>query len=202
MIRRLALPVAIPVAIFVAVLLTATSPRLAAAQDARSFISRLGTEAIEVMGPGVSAQQRLARFRALFHADFDVPEIGRFVLGRYWRTASPEEQQEFLGLFQEYIVRAYSSRLGEYAGEPFRVVGSRRDGDETIVTSQVSEQNGQAIAIDWYLAETPSGYKITDVYVGGVSMAVTERDEFASVIQRSGGVAGLLAQLREKLGAG
>ncbi|HTT81560.1 MAG TPA: ABC transporter substrate-binding protein, partial [Stellaceae bacterium] len=146
--------------------------------------------------------QRLARFRVLFREDFDVPEIARFVLGRYWRVATPDERQEFMRLFQEYIVRAYSARLGAYAGEPFRVVDARPDGDETVVTSQIVEQSGQAIAIDWYVTETPMGYRITDVYVGGVSMAVTERDEFASVIQRSGGVAGLIAQLRQKLAAG
>src|SRR5580765_340956 len=78
-------------------------PRDAAAQDARAFISRLGTEAIQVLGPSVSPAQRLARFRELFRNDFDVPGIGRFVLGRYWRTATPQEQQEFLALFQEYI---------------------------------------------------------------------------------------------------
>jgi phospholipid transport system substrate-binding protein len=189
-------------AVFATLILAAAlvaAPRPAGAQDAQAFISTLGTEAIQVLGPGVPEEQRLARFRELFHDDFDLPEIGRFVLGRYWREATPEEQQEFLGLFEEYIVRAYSARLGQYAGEPFKVLGARPDGEDTVVSSQIVQQNGQPIDIDWYLAQTPEGYKITDVYVGGVSMAVTERDEFASVIQRQGGVAGLLAQLRQKL---
>jgi len=194
-------PPALATALFIATLLVATPPRGAAAQDAQSFIRTLGTEAIQVLGPGVPEQQRLARFRELFSEDFNLPEIGRFVLGRYWRTATPEEQQEFLRLFQEYIVRAYSARLGQYAGQPFRVMGERPDGDQTIVTSQVVGQSGEPIALDWHLTQTASGYKITDVYVGGVSMAVTERDEFAAVIQRNGGVSGLLAQLRQKLAA-
>jgi phospholipid transport system substrate-binding protein len=186
----------------VAALLIATSPRLAAAQDAQAFVSTLGTEAIRVLGPSVSPERRLERFRELFSKDFDVPEIGRFVLGRYWREATPQEQQEFLKLFQEYIVRAYSARLGQYGGEPFRVTSERADGRETIVSSQIVEQNGQSIAIDWYLLKTPSGYKITDVYVGGVSMAVTERDEFAAVIQRNGGQVGSLIELlRRKVAA-
>src|ERR1700693_265052 len=98
-------------------------PREATAQDARGFVSTLGTEAIQVLGPSVSPAQRVARFRQLFQDDFDVPGIGQFVLGRYWRTATPAEQQEFLRLFQEYIVQAYAGRLGEYGGEPFRVIG-------------------------------------------------------------------------------
>jgi phospholipid transport system substrate-binding protein len=176
-------------------------PREATAQDARGFVSTLGTEAIQVLGPSVSPAQRLARFRELFRNDFDVPGIGRFVLGRYWATATPQEQQDFLGLFQEYIVRAYSTRLAEYGGEPFRVTGSRPNGGETVVSSEIIRTNGSRIAVDWYLIDRGGSHKITDVYVGGVSMKVTQRDEFSSIIQRNGGQVGaLIAQLRQKLG--
>ena len=182
--------------------LVMAQPRQAAAQDARGFVNTLGTRAIEVLGPAVPAAQRLARFRELFHDDFDVPGIGRFVLGRYWNTASAQEQKEFLGLFQEYIVRAYSVRLGEYGGEPFRVTGARPNGEETIVSSEIIRSNGSRVGVDWYLIHPAGGFKITDVYVGGVSMKVTQRDEFGSVIQRNGGrVEALLAQLRQKLAA-
>jgi phospholipid transport system substrate-binding protein len=179
--------------------LALAAPREANAQDARSFIATLGQEAIQVLGPGVPVAQRQARFRELFRNDFDLAGIGQFVLGRYWRVATPQEQQEFLGLFQEYLVRAYSARLGEYGGEPFRVTGVRPNGEETIVASEIIRRNGSPIAVDWYLIGH-GPLKITDVYVGGVSMKVTQRDEFASVIQRNGGrVEALIAQLRQKL---
>jgi phospholipid transport system substrate-binding protein len=177
------------------------TPRAATAQDARGFIATLGEQAIQVLGPGVPEVQRQARFRVLFHDDFDLPGIGQFVLGRYWRVATPQEQQEFLSLFQEYLVRAYSARLGQYGGEPFRVTGTRPNGEETVVASEIVRHNGAPIAVDWYLIGH-GAFKITDVYVAGVSMKVTQRDEFASVIQRNGGrVAALLAQLRQKLAA-
>lgn len=177
-------------------------PGAASAQNASTMIGTLGQQAIQVLGPSVPAAQRLARFRELFRDDFDVPGIGQFVLGRYWRTATPQQQQEFLGLFQEFIVRAYSERLGEYGGEPFRVTGERPNGDETIVTSQIIRQNGQPIGVDWYLVHRGGGLKISDVYVSGVSMKVTHRDEFSAIIQRNGGrVDALIAQLRQKLAA-
>jgi phospholipid transport system substrate-binding protein len=175
------------------------APLHAAAQDARAFVSALGRQAIEVLGPNVPESQRVARFRQLFRTDFDVPGIGRFVLGRYWRIATPEQRQEFLGLFQEYVVRAYAVRLGEYGGEPFRVTGARPAGGETIVSSQIDRSGGAPIIVDWYLINEGGQYKISDVYIGGVSMKVTQRDEFASVIQRNGGVPGLIAELRQKL---
>jgi len=181
------------------VMVLVLAPREASAQDARGFIATLGEQAIQVLGPGVPEVQRQARFRILFHDDFDLPGIGQFVLGRYWRVATPQEQQDFLSLFQEYLVRAYSARLGQYGGEPFHVTGTRPNGEETIVTSEIVRRNGSPIAVDWHLTGRGS-FKITDVYVAGVSMKVTERDEFASVIQRNGGqVAALIAQLRQKL---
>lgn len=176
----------------------AAVPRDAAAQDAAAFVRTLGTEAIQVLGPNVSPAQRLARFRQLFHEDFDVAGIGRFVLGRYWNTATPQQQQEFLQLFQEYVVQAYATRLAQYAGEPFRVTAARPAGEEVIVGSEVVRSGGSPVQIDWYLINR-GGFKITDVYVGGVSMKVTQRDEFSAIIQHDGGkIDGLIARLRQK----
>jgi len=178
------------------------SPRANAAPDPVAFVTALGTQAIQVLGPQVSEERRLAQFRELFRDDFDVPRIGAFVLGRYWRIATPQERQEFLRLFQEYIVQAYSARLGQYAGQPFRVLGSRPAGDEIIFRSQVVRNDGSAVTVDWYLVNDGGRLKITDVYVGGVSMKVTERDEFGAIIQRNGGrIEPLLAALRQKVGA-
>ena len=190
-------------AVFLMLAILTAGPRAWAAGDPQAFVNTLGTRAIEVLGPAVPEQQRLARFRELFHNDFDIPGIGQFVLGRYWRTATPQEQQEFLSLFQEYIVQAYSTRLGQYGGAPFRVTGSRQTGNETVVTSEILRPGGGApVQVDWFLIEPGGHYLITDVYVGGVSMKVTQRDEFASVIQRNGGQVGaLLTQLRQKVAA-
>src|SRR5258708_26480948 len=83
-------------------------PRGAAAQDPNAFITNLGTQAIQVMGPSMPAPQRLARFRELLRDYFDVNGIGQFVLGRYWPTAAPQEDQEFLKPFPEYAAPARS----------------------------------------------------------------------------------------------
>jgi phospholipid transport system substrate-binding protein len=183
----------------VVVIATLTAVPTAAAADPVGFITEFGNRAIEVLGPSTSAEQRLSRFREWFRDDFDVAGIGRFVLGRYWRVANPQEQQEFLGLLQEYVAQAYSARLAEFGGLPFRVTGTRPNGEESIVTSEVIGHSGRPTAIDWHLVDRGGRLKITDVNVEGISMKVTERDEFAAVIQRGGGrLDGLLEQLRQK----
>ena len=186
-----------------ALLLTASTlgvPSRAAAQtDAVGFINQLGVQAIQVLGPSVSPAARVQRFRQLFAADFDLPEIGRFVLGRYWRIATSEQQQQFLGLLQEYLAQAYAARLAEYAGEKFQALNAVSQDNETVVLSEITRNDGGKIHVQWHLTNN-GGWKITDAYVAGVSMAVTERDEFASVIQQGGGqIQYLLDRLRQKV---
>jgi phospholipid transport system substrate-binding protein len=198
--RSLRSPLAIG-ALFLGVVFCAAAPRDAAAQDqgAAGFIQTLGTQGLQALtGP---EPQRVARFRQLFDTSFDIPEISRFVLGQYARSMPPQEQQEFMGLFRDYIAHAYSTRLAPYAGAPFRATGERPFGGETVVTSQVTKPGGQPTGIDWHVINNGGRYLITDVVVDGVSMKVTQRSEFAAIIQRNGGrPEALLAALRQQLG--
>jgi phospholipid transport system substrate-binding protein len=176
----------------------------AAAADPAAVVSNLGSRALAVLGKNAPQSQRVARFRELLREDFDVPAISRFVLGRYWNVATEEQRAEFVKLFEEYIALAYSTRLAEYTGETFKVTGSRPDADGAIVSSQIVRPAGAApVKVDWRLTGRNGAYKISDVSVDGISMAVTQRSEFASVIQHNGGqVQGLITMLREKTGGG
>ncbi|MGC2203712.1 MAG: ABC transporter substrate-binding protein [Stellaceae bacterium] len=171
-----------------------------AAADPAALISQLGSRALEVLGKGSTQSQRVARFRELLREDFDVPGIARFVLGRYWNIATEEQRAEYVKLFEDYVALAYSTRLAEYTGEKFKVTGSRPDGDGAIVSSQIVRPGGAApVKVDWRVTGRNGVYKISDVSVDGISMAVTQRSEFASVIQHNGGqVQGLIAMLRQK----
>ena len=171
-----------------------------AAADPAAMISTLGSRALEVLGKGATQAQRTERFRELLREDFDVPGIARFVLGRYWNTATEEQRAEYVKLFEDYIAMAYATRLAEYTGEKFKVTGSRPDADGAIVSSQIVRPGGAApVKVDWRLTGRSGVYKISDVAVDGISMAVTQRSEFASVIQHNGGqVQGLITMLRQK----
>ena len=156
--------------------------------------------AVEVLSKKAPVAERLARFRQLFQADFDGPGIARFVLGRYWRSASEQEQQEFLKLFEDYVIFVYGTRLSNFNGETFKVRGSRADESGTVVSTDIISPGGEApIKVDWRLVTDKGAFKINDVIIEGISMLVTQRSEFASVIQRHGGqVGGLLELMRER----
>jgi phospholipid transport system substrate-binding protein len=174
-----------------------------AADDPAGFIVDLGTRAIAVLTSQRPDAERESQFRVLFREGFDVPAISRFVLGRYWATASEAQRQEFVRLFESFVVHAYSVRFSAFPGQTLTVRGSRVDGDHgAVVQSQIAgPSGGRPILVDWRVSRTDERYNITDIMVEGVSMALTERQEFASVIQRSGGdLESLLKLLREKTG--
>src|SRR6266404_7901838 len=174
-----------------------------AGDDAAGFIADLGKRAIDVLTSPSSETDRERQFRALFDEGFDVPAISRFVLGPYWRTASEAQRQDFVALFEAYVVHAYAVRFNEYAGQQLQVIAARAEGDDSsLVQSRIAQPSGAPpLKVDWRVGKTAKGYKINDVVVEGVSMAVTQRQEFASVIQRNGGqIDALLKLLREKAG--
>lgn len=182
------------------------APHFAFAQSvdpgASAFIQKLGDEAIATFAnKALSRQQAVDRFRTLLNAGFDVPYIGRWVLGRFWNQATPQQQAEYQALFEKLIVDTYANRFIDYSGETFKIAGTRPEGDaDTTVTTQIIRPSGPPVAVDWRVRKAGAGHKIIDVAVEGVSMGVTQRQEFASVIQTNGGqVDGLLKALRQKL---
>jgi phospholipid transport system substrate-binding protein len=158
---------------------------------------------MEVIRSGASPDRKIAYFDRALHQDFDLRSISRFVLGPYWRGASEPERQQFKELLEAHLVRCYGQRLAEYHGESLRVIGSRTDPENAIVSSEIIRPQGPPIKVDWRLTTRNRVYKITDVIVDGVSMALTQRSEFGGLIQRNGGqLAGLLANMGEERGSG
>jgi phospholipid transport system substrate-binding protein len=170
------------------------------ARDARVLIQDLGARAIHALGPSIPEAQRVAVLRHLLSQDFDLAGAARFALGPYARSLTPWQQQEFLPLYRDALAGAYAERLSQYAGEPFRVTGERRSGDETIVSSEVVRASGPPVRIDWQVAPRDGHLVITDVIVDGVSQELTQRQEFSSIIQRNGGQPGaVIAALRQQV---
>ncbi len=173
-----------------------------AADDPAVFIQEFGDRSLEVMTiPDLSDRDLSDRFRSLFLEGFDVPAVARRVLGRYWRQAERDGlTDEYVSLFEDYVVQIYALRFRAYSGETFEAQGTRSaPGGYIIVKSKFIGPGGPAIPLNWLLSNTGNSYKIHDVIIEGVSMVVTQRSEFASVIGRRGGkVSGLLELLREK----
>ena len=167
------------------------------------FVNNLGQKVIDMLAnKNFTAKQREAEFSTMFKTNFDVPVISKFALGRHWREATPAEQQTYSQDFETMIVRVYNQRFSDYAGQTFNVTGSKpleTAGDE-LVRSNIAQQDGPPVAIDWRVRNKNGNYKIIDVIVEGVSMSITQRNEFDSIIQANGGqVAGLLKEMKSRI---
>lgn len=172
---------------------------------AGKFVQSLGDRAISIIADKtITAQQRADKFRAILGDSFDLMTIGRFVIGRTWNTATPEQQSEYMRLFKELVVKSYGDRLTLYTGEGFRVISSRPESEKDfIVNSQITHPDGSApTSIDWRIRQRDGKFGVIDVVVEGVSLSVTQRQEYSAIIQRDGGqISGLLDMMRKQLGA-
>lgn len=175
--------------VLVVVLLLASAPQSQAATGASGFIETLGTEAISLAADiEKSESDKSKEFRGLLTRGFDLRTISRFVMGRYWRRLSDEQKQRYLGLFEDYLVVTYANRFNEYSGETFKVVDERPSGERgTLVTTKVFRPQGAEVVVGWHVVPNDSAFRIVDVVIEGISMSVTQRSDFASAIQASGG---------------
>jgi phospholipid transport system substrate-binding protein len=170
------------------------------AQDPAKFIAAFAQNGIvEILAANISTAEKQQRFRAMFKRDFDIPAIGRFVLGRFARGLSPADQQAFDTLFEDVIVYTWSRRFSEYNGQTLKVTSTAPDGEGALVHSTVVGKGGDSFAVDWRLRKRPDGFKVVDVIVGGVSMALTYRQEYSNIITQGGGISALLTQLRQQV---
>ncbi len=170
--------------------------------DARSLVESLADQAVHALTEeDVSRGERIQRFREMFTGHFAVNAIGKWVLGPNWRRATPEERDEYLNLFEDYIIAAYVDRFAQYTGEELRTLKTTSDGTTTNVFTEIFVPGSESkpIRVEWRIQDADGTPKIVDLVVEGVSMGTTLRSDFGSIIRRQGGkVSALLEVLREK----
>lgn len=169
------------------------------------FVQDLGDNAIKVIAnKSITPDQRSDKFRDILRNSFDLMTIGRFVIGRSWNAATPDQQKDYMHLFQELVIKTYGDRMTLYSGEGFTVVAVRPETEkDTIVNSQITHPDGsEPTKIDWRVRQRDGKMGVIDVVVEGVSLSVTQRQEYAAVIQNNDGkISALLDKMREELKA-
>ena len=145
------------------------------------------------------ADRREDLFRDILARDLDIPMIGKFVLGRHWRAATEDQRQTYLEAFSKYIVAIYAKRLGGIRVAQFEVIGAKSLGTKDIlVRSRVVNGGKKPVRADWRVRERESTFRIVDLSVEGISMALTLRQEFQSVLRRKEGIEGLISLLMQR----
>jgi phospholipid transport system substrate-binding protein len=177
----------------------AASPVLAS-PEAQKFVDNLVNNGIsQLTKQDLTDDERNERFRSLFRANFDVEAIGRFVVGaRHWRTANESQQKEYIGLFEDITVLTWAKRFKEYNG-PLPEVGVAEPADANgviSVPSKVFIPNSQPVILIWRVRSN-SEMKVIDMVVEGVSMALTQQNDYRSILEREK-MEGLIIALKNK----
>lgn len=192
-------------AVAAVVLALALVPAAQATGGADLYLEQYGKTALEQLSePGLSEEDRRTRFRKLLDDGFDVPAIGQFVVARYWRSASEQEREDFLKVFRAYLTQRFLPLFRDYKGEQFDTEQPKPTDREGVVWVPLllDHQDGAPIKTEWLLRQSDNGYKILDIKAEGTSMAITLRDEYASVIRREGSLDGLTREIERLLEQG
>jgi phospholipid transport system substrate-binding protein len=178
----------------------AEAPRDAGAEQ---FVQAQAQRVITVLGDkSQSSADKIRVFRGIVDEIADVPKVTNFVLGKYARTITPAQRQHFAVVFRQYAQNVYETRLGDYHGEAVKVTGSvvRKPGDVVVNTAIAGGKLSQPVQASWRVLGSGPSWKVVDVQVSGIWLAITQQQDFVSTIDNAGGnIDTLIAQLEKQV---
>lgn len=180
--------------------MVAGSALAATADEAKAYADSIGSRVLKVLNdPKQGEKTKISSLEKLFTDVVDVNWVGRFVLGRHWKEAKPEDQAEYLKAYREFLIKHYTSRFTKYSGQTYTLPIAREERkDEFFVRMEIAQPQGQApVVVDYRLRSSNGKFKVFDIIVEGVSLITTQRSEFDSMVSRKG-MEALVAKLKEK----
>lgn len=170
--------------------------------DAQHFVEGVSNQALTVVeSKGLSDSEKFKKLSDLFAASVDTNWMGRFALGQYWRSFTNIQKQEYLKLYQDFLLYSYVPKFREYNHQNINVkkVVSNATNEYTIQTEIVSPE-GKAYRVDYRIHQDQQGnYKIFDVIGEGVSLLTTQRSDFNSLLADKG-IDYFTERLKERIG--
>ncbi len=188
---------------FVAIALFSTSILAATQESSNAFVNELGNDVISILrNKHQSMAVRKSNFRKEIREHFDLPSIGKFIIARYWRRMNDAQHKKYISLFEDAVIENYASQFDNYKQQSLVITGSQKTKDGgTVISSEIrTPGKGTPLHIKWKVFKTSRGLKVLDVIVENVSMSLTLRNEYSSVISSRGGkVDSLFVYLKDKI---
>lgn len=190
-------------AFFVAALFVSFSAKANVdAAQAQAFVEKVTKEGIEeIINANVSQTVKDERFEKLFNNALDLNFIGQFVLGRYWKTSSVEQKKAFINAYRQLNIQTWSQRFDEFKGKSFVFQGTSpsNSASQIFVNSTVPMNQGEPAKVIWRVKQTGDSFKIVDIIIENVSLAITARNEYTAYVKSApNGVDDLIKDLLSK----
>jgi phospholipid transport system substrate-binding protein len=169
---------------------------------AAAFVRGIAERMVAVTdGGGTETDKRLA-MQAVIDHDTDVDGIGQFCLGRFWRSATPEQQKAYLALFHQVMITSFSSRISDYRGVKVTMGKAVTRDDNDVVSTTVERPNNPPAHVDWVISSASGSPKIVDLVAEGTSMRLTQRSDYAAFLSQNGNsIEALLAAMKRQIAA-
>ncbi len=191
-------------AVFAAILLiTGNASANVDASGAEAFVKNVTNDGIEnIINANISQKEKDTRFEKLFNNALDLDFIGKFVLGRAWRTATPQQRKDFISTYRELNIKTWSKRFDEFKGKNFIFKGTTPSNspNQIFVNTTVPMDQGEPAKVVWRVKQNGSQFKVVDIIIENVSLAITARNEYAGFIKNNaGGIDALIKDLQNKV---
>jgi len=156
-----------------------------AAQHATSFIKGVGDQLVAVVNSAQPDAQKRTQLTQIIDGAVDVDAVAKFCLGRFWRSASSQQQQNYTTLFHQVLVNNITSKLGEYRGVSFVMGKAQMRDEDAVVSTVVNRPNNPPTNVDWIVTHPVNTPKIIDVVAEGTSLRLTQRQDYASYLSHN-----------------
>jgi phospholipid transport system substrate-binding protein len=156
-----------------------------AAGTASAFVDSLMRNVAEVINTDRPREDKQAALEKLIDASVDVAEVARFCLGRYWRSATPEQQREYVDVFRRVLMNSVAGKIGEYQGVSYTLGRTAPRDDSVDVLTIVNRAGNAPNKVDWIVSMTKGAPKIIDMIAEGVSLRLTQRSDYSAYLERN-----------------
>ncbi len=173
-------------AAFAAIVLFATTASAGNPADAQKFIDGVASSVLGVIKTTDSQSVKLGKLEGIFSNAVDIPYVGKYVLGRHWNEATPEQQTKYLAAYEPFVIKNYASKLTKYSGQNYKLKNARGTDGQYVVTMEIVDAGNPSVFVDYTMREVGSSYKVIDIAVEGVSLRATQRSEFNSIVSSKG----------------
>jgi len=166
----------------------------ASPEAAAAFIQQAGSDLARVVSGAESVRQKRQRVLPFLDRTVDVNGVARFCLGRFWQTATPEQRAEYLRLFRFVLANGVAGRLGDYQEGAATVTTGRPEvrPDGISVPTTVTRGSNPPNRVTWLVVSADGGLRIADVIAEGISLRLTQRQDYASFLSHNGDNVGAL----------
>jgi phospholipid transport system substrate-binding protein len=171
-------------------------------QRAAHAVEHLGKEAVAILSDSsLNREQRFDYFHKVLSRDLDIPVLAKFMLGRHWKRVTDEQRAAYIEVFKEFILQIYSTRLGGARIDAFHVIKvvKAKNGKDFFVHSKVTRSGAGPVHATWRIRPYGDEFRIVDLVIEGISMALTLRQEFSSILRKNNGIDKLIERLKARI---